>query len=52
MDMLILGMLMLERMTVREIRREIKNNFKDMCSGSMGSIQASKKLNKKELNNL
>jgi DNA-binding PadR family transcriptional regulator len=40
MDMLILGMLALFRLTVYEIRGLIAKNFKDICSDSMGSIQA------------
>lgn len=43
MDKIILGMLMLKRLNVYEIRTIIKKNFKAMCSDSMGSIQASLK---------
>ena len=45
MDKIILGILMLRRMTTYEIRNAIKNNFKSICSDSLGSIQiALKKL--------
>lgn len=45
MDKIILGILMLRRMTTYEIRNVIKNNFKSICSDSLGSIQiALKKL--------
>jgi len=45
MSYLILGLLMLRRYTVYEIRGAISQNFKSMCSDSMGSIQtAIKKL--------
>jgi len=40
MDKLILGILMLKKLTVYEIRAVIKMNFQAMCSDSMGSIQA------------
>lgn len=43
MDKIILGILMLHRMTSYEIRMVIKNNFKSMCSDSLGSIQAALK---------
>ena len=43
MDKIILGILMLRRMTSYEIRNIIKNNFKSMCSDSLGSIQAALK---------
>ena len=43
MDKIILGILMLRRMTAYEIRNIIKNNFKSMCSDSLGSIQAALK---------
>ena len=43
MDRLILGLLMLNRFTIYELRNIIKKNFKDMCSDSMGSIQAAMK---------
>lgn len=40
MDKIILGILMLKRLTVYEIRGIIKKNFQAMCSDSLGSIQA------------
>ncbi|MCL2013234.1 MAG: PadR family transcriptional regulator [Cystobacterineae bacterium] len=40
MDKIILGLLMLKRLTVYEIRNIIRQNFKDICSDSLGSIQA------------
>lgn len=40
MDKIILGILMLQRLTVYEIRGIIKKNFQPMCSDSLGSIQA------------
>ena len=40
MDKIILGLLMLRRFTVYEIRSIIGKNFQPMCSDSMGSIQA------------
>lgn len=43
MDKIILGILMLRRMTAYEIRNIIKNNFKSMCSDSLGSIQSALK---------
>ncbi|MEL3906078.1 MAG: PadR family transcriptional regulator [Treponema sp.] len=43
MDKIILGILLLRRMTAYEIRNVIKNNFKSMCSDSLGSIQAALK---------
>ncbi|MCL2254340.1 MAG: PadR family transcriptional regulator [Lachnospiraceae bacterium] len=43
MDKLILGILMLRRLTVYEIRTMIKANFRAMCSDSLGSIQAAVK---------
>lgn len=43
MDKLILGLLVLKRLTVYEIRVIIKRNFADMCSDSLGSIQAAVK---------
>lgn len=50
MDKIILGILMLKRITIYEMRNIIKLNFKSMCSDSMGSIQASiKKLLAKEM---
>lgn len=43
MDKLILGILMLQRMTAYEIKNTIKTSFKSMCSDSLGSIQAALK---------
>ena len=43
MDKIILGLLMLQRLTVYEIRNIIGKNFQPMCSDSMGSIQAAMK---------
>ncbi|WP_428771123.1 PadR family transcriptional regulator [Treponema sp. HNW] len=43
MDKIILGILLLHRMTAYEIRNVIKNNFKSMCSDSLGSIQVALK---------
>lgn len=43
MDKLILGILMLKKLTVYEIRAIIKANFQSMCSDSLGSIQAALK---------
>ena len=40
LDKIILGLLMLKRLTVYEIRGIIRKNFKAMCSDSLGSIQA------------
>ncbi|MCL2377155.1 MAG: PadR family transcriptional regulator [Defluviitaleaceae bacterium] len=40
MEKLILGILMLRKLTVYEIRNEIKRNLNAMCSDSLGSIQA------------
>ena len=40
MEKLILGILMLKRLTVYEIRAVIKANFQSMCSDSLGSIQS------------
>lgn len=40
MDKIILGILMLKRFTVYEIRSMIQKNFQSMCSDSLGSIQA------------
>jgi len=40
MEKLILGMLMLRKLTVYEIRATIKMSFTAMCSDSLGSIQA------------
>lgn len=39
MDKIILGILLLKRLTVYEIRIIIKNYFQAMCSDSLGSIQ-------------
>ena len=43
MEKIILGILMLRRFTLYEIRNIIKLNFKSMCSDSSGSIQAALK---------
>ena len=43
MDKIILGLLMLNRLTVYEIRGIIRKNFQAMCSDSFGSIQAAMK---------
>ena len=43
MDKIILGILMLHRMTAYELRNVIRNNFKSMCSDSLGSIQTALK---------
>ena len=43
MDKIILGLLILKRLTVYEIRTIIKKNFQPMCSDSLGSIQAAVK---------
>lgn len=40
MDKILLGLLMLKRLTVYEIRSIIRSNFRSMCSDSLGSIQA------------
>ena len=40
MDKLILGLLMIKRLTVYEIKSIIQKNFRDKCSGSMGAIQS------------
>lgn len=40
MDKIILGILILKRLTIYEIRNIISKNFKSMCSDSLGSIQA------------
>lgn len=40
MDKIILGLLMMRRLTIYEIRSAIRSNLQDMCSDSMGSIQA------------
>ena len=39
MDKIILGLLMLNRLTIYELRKVINLNFKSMCSDSLGSIQ-------------
>ena len=50
MDKLILGILMIKKLTVYEIRAIIKANFQSMCSDSLGSIQAAiKKLHDAEM---
>jgi len=50
MEYLILGLLMLKKLTIYEMRSAVKNNFKSMCSDSMGSIQAAiKKLLEKDM---
>ena len=43
MDKIILGILMLRRMTAYELRNTIRDNFQSMCSDSLGSIQAALK---------
>ena len=43
MDKIILGILMLRRMTAYELRNTIRDNFKSMCSDSLGSIQVALK---------
>ena len=43
MDKRILGILMLRKMTAYELRNTIRDNFKSMCSDSLGSIQAALK---------
>lgn len=40
MDKIILGILMLKRLTAYEIRSIIRQNYSAMCSDSLGSIQA------------
>ncbi|MDR2570238.1 MAG: PadR family transcriptional regulator [Oscillospiraceae bacterium] len=50
MDKLILGLLMLKKLTVYEIKNIIKQSFKTVCSDSLGSIQAAiKKLLRTEM---
>lgn len=50
MDKIILGILMLHRMTAYEMKNVIKNSFKSMCSDSLGSIQvALKRLFEREM---
>lgn len=43
MDKIILGILMLKRLTAYEIRNIIRQNYSSMCSDSLGSIQAALK---------
>lgn len=43
MEKIILGLLMLKRLTIYEMRLLIKRNFQSICSDSMGSIQAAVK---------
>lgn len=43
MEKIILGILMLKRLTAYEIRNIIRKNFKSMCSDSLGSIQVAMK---------
>lgn len=43
MDKMILGILMVQRLTAYEIRNIIRDNFRLMCSDSLGSIQAALK---------
>lgn len=43
MDKIILGILMLKRLTSYEIRNIIRQNYKSMCSDSLGTIQATLK---------
>ena len=43
MDNILLGLLMLKRLTIYEIRSIIRSNFSSMCSDSLGSIQAAMK---------
>lgn len=50
MDKIILGILMPRRLTAYEMRNIIRENFKSMCSDSLGSIQSAlKKLVEKQL---
>ncbi|MCC0641995.1 MULTISPECIES: PadR family transcriptional regulator [unclassified Clostridioides] len=50
MDKIILGLLMLKKLTIYELRSIIEMNFTSMCSNSMGSIQAAiKKLLEKKM---
>ncbi|NMS91117.1 PadR family transcriptional regulator [Clostridioides difficile] len=50
MDKIILGLLMLKKLTIYELRNIIEINFTSMCSSSMGSIQAAiKKLLEKKM---
>lgn len=43
MDKIILGILMLKRLTAYEIRNVIRQNYSSMCSDSLGSIQVTLK---------
>lgn len=43
MDKIILGILMLKRLTAYEIRNVIRQNYSSMCSDSLGSIQVALK---------
>jgi len=43
MDKLILGLLVLQRLTVYELRAIIRKNFQSMCSDSLGGIQSAVK---------
>ncbi len=43
METLIMGMLMLKKMTLYEMRKHFEQNFTSMSSSSMGSIQAAMK---------
>lgn len=43
MNKIILGILMMKRMTVYDLRQVIGDNFQSMCSDSLGSIQAALK---------
>jgi len=43
MRKLILGILMMRQLNVYEIRNIVRQNFKDMCSDSLGSIQTAVK---------
>lgn len=43
MDKIILGILMLKRLTAYEIRNIIRQNYSSMCSDSLGSIQVALK---------
>ena len=43
MDKLILGLLMIKSFTVYEIRQVMRQNFRSMCSDSLGSIHAALK---------
>lgn len=43
MDKLILGLLMIKRFTVYEIRQVMRQNFSSMCSDSLGKYPSSLK---------